>query len=153
MLGSDVGIGKRATPFTMVPATFAVWRNELTLLFGEGRPRLRAHKNFVRPEWQRAARCGHQSPLAVEAPYGLADPVDLHFRHANEQRQRQALPRIPVCYWEALGISCEASQRRLGMQGHGIMQAGFDSRSLHIFAQLIAILAAHDVEVEHVVVV
>jgi hypothetical protein len=33
------------------------------------------------------------------------------------------------------------------------MQAGFDSRSPHIVAQPVAVLAAHDVEMEYMVVV
>src|SRR5262245_57758853 len=39
------------------------------------------------------------------------------------------------------------------MQRHRIMEAGFDSRSPHIVAQPIAVLAAEHVEVEHMVVV
>src|SRR5262245_54936128 len=97
----------------------------------------------------------HGRPLgsAEEAPDRLADMIELPLRHADEQWQRQALPRIPVCDWEALGISYEAGQRRLGMQRHRIMEAGFDSRSPHIVDQPVAVLATHDVEMEHMVVV
>jgi hypothetical protein len=90
---------------------------------------------------------------AEEAPNRLADTIELRLRHADEQRQRQALPRIPVCDWEAVGIGHEASQRRLGMQRQWIVQAGFDTRPLHIVAQLVAVLGAHNVEMEHMVVV
>jgi hypothetical protein len=58
----------------------------------------------------------------------------------------KAFPRISLRNWEALGISYKAGQRRLGMQRHRIMQAGFDSRSPHILAQPVAVLAAHDVD-------
>src|SRR6516165_3506838 len=39
------------------------------------------------------------------------------------------------------------------MQRHRIMEAGFDSRSPHIVGQPVAVLAAHDVEMEHMIVV
>src|SRR6516164_11001874 len=127
MLRSDVGIGKQAIPSTTVPATS--------------------------PSGARSGPVRSSIALAVEASYSLADPVDLRPRHADEQRQRQALPRIPVRDWEALGISYEAGQRRLGMQRHRIMEAGFDSRSPHVVGQPVAVLAAHDVEMEHMIVV
>src|SRR5262249_56858620 len=91
--------------------------------------------------------------VAVEASCSFAAPVELRLRHADEQRQRQALRRMPVRDWEALGISYEARQRRLGMQRHRIMEAGFDSRSPQVVDQPVAVLAAHDVEMEHMVVV
>src|SRR6516164_6411068 len=100
----------------------------------------------------RGSRC-RSTARAEELSDGLADPLHMRLRHADKTRQRQALPRIPVCDWEALGISYKAGQRRLGVQRHRIMQAGCDSRSPHIVAQPVAVLAAHDVEMEHMVVV
>src|SRR6516164_4255820 len=153
MLRSDVGIGKQAIPSTMVPATSpsGAMSRPCCSVRGDrvcGLMRISyAQRGNERPG------AVIDRPLAVEASYSLADPVDLCLRHADEQRQRQALPRIPVRDWEALGISYEAGQRRLGMQRHRIMEAGFDSRSPHIVGQPVAVLAAHDVEMEHMIVV
>ena len=91
--------------------------------------------------------------LAEELSYGLADPIHLRRSHADEQRQGQAFPRISVRNWEALGIGHEAGQCRLGMQGGRIMETGFDPLSLQMIAKTITVLAAHDIEVKHMVMV
>src|SRR6476659_1923003 len=108
MLRSGVGIGKQAIPSTMVPATSPSGAMSRSCCSVRGDRVCGLTRISQAQSGNERAGSVIDRPSAVEASYGLADPVDLHLSHADEQRQRQALPRVPVCDWQALGISYEA---------------------------------------------
>src|SRR5437899_738654 len=88
--------------------------------------------------------------LAIEGPDGLADSIYLCLRHAGIEGQREAFSRVAVCNRKPAHTRHESGERWLGVQRDRIVQACFDTRAPQAFAQTVAFLASHDVQVEYV---